>query len=204
MESTSSALSEKWKEVKVETKEQSAKLYAWSDTNYNEIKQNLAEFKQPSEENSKLLASVTYHQLDTFRQLCPDSILSSFYSSLNPKFMKDKGFTDGDGGGRSGSFFFFSHDKRLILKTISEDELQFYLQNLNAFTHHLLNKKSSLLAKIFGVFTIEASYQDKSETFYAMIMENTVQPVGKIKYSFDLKGSLVDRKTKQDASTLKD
>lgn len=123
MESTSSALSEKWKEVKVETKEQSAKLYAWSDTNYNEIKQKLAELKQPSEENSKLLASVTYHQLDIFRQLCPDSILSSFYSSLNPKFMKDEGFTDGDGGGRSGSFFFFSHDKKLILKTISEDEL---------------------------------------------------------------------------------
>jgi len=34
----------------------------------------------------------------------------NFYSSLSPKFNRDMIFKAGEGAGRSGSFFFFSHD----------------------------------------------------------------------------------------------
>jgi hypothetical protein len=34
----------------------------------------------------------------------------NFYESLSPKFNRDMVFKAGEGAGRSGSFFFFSHD----------------------------------------------------------------------------------------------
>lgn len=42
----------------------------------------------------------------------------------------DQVFKAGEGAGRSGSFFFFSHDKRFIIKTMSSDELDLLTQIL--------------------------------------------------------------------------
>ena len=62
------------------------------------------------------------------------------------------------------------------------------------------------MAKIFGIFTVKTNATSK---VHLMLMENTLQlknPDG-LKYIFDLKGSLVDRKTKgqvTSSTTLKD
>jgi hypothetical protein len=40
-------------------------------------------------------------------------------TSLSVEFNRQNVFKAGKGAGRSGSFFFFSHDKRFIIKTIS-------------------------------------------------------------------------------------
>lgn len=50
--------------------------------------------------------------------LTPDTI----YESLHPSYNQDMVFRAGEGAGRSGSFFFFSHDKRFIIKTMSVAE----------------------------------------------------------------------------------
>lgn len=58
------------------------------------------------------------------------------HNSISPKFNIDTTFSGGDGGGRSGSFFFFSHDRKFILKTMSEDELKLYVKILPEFNVH--------------------------------------------------------------------
>lgn len=64
-------------------------------------------------------------------------------------------FKAGEGAGRSGSFFFFSHDRKFIIKTMTKGELDLYLKKLPEFSQHFKNNKNSLIAKIFGVFTIK-------------------------------------------------
>jgi hypothetical protein len=39
-------------------------------------------------------------------------------------------FKAGEGAGRSGSFFFFSHDRKFIIKTMTKEELDLYLNKL--------------------------------------------------------------------------
>jgi hypothetical protein len=63
-------------------------------------------------------------------------------------------FKAGEGAGRSGSFFFFSHDRKFIIKTMTNQELNLFLDKLPAFKDHQRANPNSLLAKIFGVFTI--------------------------------------------------
>jgi len=63
-----------------------------------------------------------------------------------------------------------------------------------------------LLAKIFGVFTINTKYLKQ---VHVMLMENTAQlrNTRDLSYIFDLKGSTVDRKTSgttKPSTTLKD
>lgn len=44
-------------------------------------------------------------------------------SSLHPDLNRDMVFKAGESQGKSGSFFFFSHDKKFIIKTMNEGEL---------------------------------------------------------------------------------
>jgi len=153
--------------------------------------------------------TVKYHQMDMFMKMFPDHYhdhLNRFRESLAPKYNRDMVFKAGEGAGRSGSFFFFSHDRQFIIKTMTQGELDLYLKKLPAFAEHFANNKNSLIAKIFGVFTVNTKFMKE---VHVMLMENTMQlknPTG-LTHIFDLKGSLVDRKTKGEikpSTTLKD
>lgn len=128
---------------------------------------------------------------ETFSEFFRDSEL--LHSSLSPKFNRESVFKAGEGAGRSGSFFFFSHDRKFIIKTISIEERDLFLKLLPAFSDHYFQNKNSLLAKIFGVFTVKC---DRMDDVHIMLMENTlrVKDEANLRYVFDLKGSLVDRK----------
>ena len=105
----------------------------------------------------KQKVEITYHRIDMFKEMFSeyfDSQLANFHDSLSPKFNRDMVFKAGEGAGRSGSFFFFSHDRKFIIKTMTSQELSLFLAKLPAFKDHLRNNQSSLLAKIFGLFTI--------------------------------------------------
>lgn len=89
---------------------------------------------------------------------------------------------------------------------MTQTELDLYLAKLEAFKDHFISNKNSLLAKIFGVFTINTEYMTN---VHVMLMENTVQlnDPKALMYVFDLKGSSVDRKEKgvmKPSTTLKD
>jgi hypothetical protein len=107
-------------------------------------------------------------------------------------------FKAGESAGRSGSFFFFSHDDRFIVKTISTGELDLFVKKLlPAYCNHIL--EPSLMAKILGVFTVK-SVQIKK--IHLMLMENTLRIdrsfLSDKPLIFDLKGSTVDRKAGAD------
>lgn len=141
---------------------------------------------------------VIYHRMEVFRDMFSeyyDQSMSNFHRSLSPKFNREMIFKAGEGAGRSGSFFFYSHDRRWIIKTMSSGELKLFLSCLDKFAAHYKANKSSLLAKIFGVFTVETS---RMKQVHIMLMENTMRMADpeNLRYIFDLKGSRVDRKVK--------
>jgi hypothetical protein len=57
----------------------------------------------------------------------------------------------GESTGKSGSFFFFSKDKKFIIKTMFQEELDIFMFELENYFKHF-EKGDSLLARIYGVF----------------------------------------------------
>jgi 1-phosphatidylinositol-4-phosphate 5-kinase len=57
-------------------------------------------------------------------------------------------------GGKSGEFF-FSYDYKYVLKTITKQEYNFIAENLQDFYDYYVKNPNSLLAKIYGLYTIK-------------------------------------------------
>lgn len=151
---------------------------------------------------------VIFHKRKLFMETFKDYFIdySVLEKSMCPKANRDQVFKAGKGAGRSGSFFFFSHDNKFIIKTMTKNELNLFLGMLSELAEHHRKNPDSLLSKIFGVFTVKSC---STTEVHLMLMENTLQikdPEG-LKYIFDLKGSMVDRKVKgetKSTTTLKD
>lgn len=156
----------------------------------------------------KCKVEVTYYRMHTMVKTFKNylTIFDVLNASLSPKYNRNMVFNAGEGAGRSGSFFFFSHDRKFIIKTMTKGELKLFLKILPALAEHHETVPHSLLSKIFGVFTVKRSWQ---APVHLMLMENTLRLKNSenLKYVFDLKGSLVDRKVKGEtkpSTTLKD
>ena len=104
----------------------------------------------------------------TFMQMF-NSELEQFEWSLRPRFNPGMLFKAGEGAGRSGSFFFFTKDQKFIIKTMSSDELSLYLKELPKFTGYFKSRES-LIARIYGVFTIKLKYMDEEKKYHMMLM----------------------------------
>jgi 1-phosphatidylinositol-4-phosphate 5-kinase len=127
--------------------------------------------------------------------------------SLSPEANRESVFKAGESQGKSGSFFFFSHDKNFIIKTMTESDLstfkKVFRQYFNAVTTRAQN---SLLARIYGVYTIK---MEDVEPVHLVLMGNTKKSNDKnIINVFDLKGSIINRevigKNLKNTATLKD
>ena len=117
-------------------------------------------------------------------------------NSLDPTKNKEMAFKAGEGSGKSGSFFFFSHDRSFIIKTMTNGEYKTFLDLFKSYMHHLMKHRESFLARIYGIFTVKI---EKLEPVHLIMMANTIQSIWNkmdLKYMFDLKGSLVNRETK--------
>ena len=84
--------------------------------------------------------------------------------------------------------------------------MKLLLTILPDLAEHYKSNPDSLIAKTLGAFTVKT---DSTDDVHLVVMENTLQLKNKsgLKYIFDLKGSLVDRKTKgktTSSTTLKD
>jgi 1-phosphatidylinositol-4-phosphate 5-kinase len=111
--------------------------------------------------------------------------------SLDILSNKEKVFMAGEGAGRSGSFFFFSNDNKLIIKTMRGSEKKVFLEMLEYYIAHIdSTENKSLLARIYGIYTIRSN---RFRPIDVLVMENTAQTQSK-RYSFDLKGSLHNRR----------
>ena len=76
---------------------------------------------------------VTFHRRKLFMKTFKDYFVdaSIIEQSLSPSANRDQVFKAGEGAGRSGSFFFFSHDRKFIIKTMTKEELKLMLSILS-------------------------------------------------------------------------
>lgn len=133
-----------------------------------------------------------FHKIIQMDGLEPEDIMQS----LNLKDNIHNVFKAGQGAGASGSFFFFSHDNKLIIKTMRGSE-RWNAQEIlkESITHYQKTQNNSILARIYGMFTIKT---DSFTTVDFIVMQNTVQLANKYnpKLIFDIKGNTRKRMLK--------
>lgn len=76
-----------------------------------------------------------------------------------------------------------------------KDEFETMLKILPGYIEHHRRNPNSLIAKIFGVFTVK---KEGMEAVHLMLMENVMQfkDKNKVRFVYDLKGSTFGRITK--------
>ena len=81
-------------------------------------------------------------------------------------------FRSGEGAGKSGSFFFFSYDNKFLIKTATDGEKKLLTALLDPLADHIQDlKNESLLARIYGLFTISSNV---FASVSIILMQNTV------------------------------
>lgn len=82
-------------------------------------------------------------------------ISSSLNLEKNLDRIKAAGKND---GGKSGQFFFFSSDNRVMLKTITATELKILISKLHKYFMYMQTNKDTMIAKIYGIYTFEVRW----------------------------------------------
>merc|ERR1719242_769990 len=93
--------------------------------------------------------------------------------------------------GRSGAFFFFTHDNKYIIKTLTKSEATLLLKILPNFVRHFKDNPSTLINRIFGLHSITMY----NLTIYFQVLENIFVEGTKPHEMYDIKGSWIDRHT---------
>jgi 1-phosphatidylinositol-4-phosphate 5-kinase len=133
-------------------------------------------------------APLAFREVRKFDHVTDEMLYSSLDAAMNVNGIQNAG----TGAGLSGQFFIFSYDKRFILKTMHRSEIDQMIRVLPSYYEHLSNNPKSLIAKIYGVFTVK---MDSFEPIHVMIMQNSLPAVKdfEMNYVFDMKGSQVNR-----------
>ena len=125
--------------------------------------------------------------------------------SLNPELNRQQVFKAKESAGKSGSFFFFSFDRRFLIKTMNNAELKVFRNCLPDYVMFLRENPDSMIARIYGVFTVQ---MEDITPVHLLLMSNAAQAGKNIKNVFDLKGSIINRKVEDHhitpGGTLKD
>ena len=109
--------------------------------------------------------------------------------------------------GQSGSLFYYTKDKKYMMKTIPEREFKKFLEVLEPYYNHLKANPETLISRFFGLHQV--SWKDsrtKSQTRYLVIMNNVFKDFD-VGVRYDLKGSVTGRDfltAKQDLQYVKD
>jgi len=113
--------------------------------------------------------------------------------SLSTEKNRKSVFKAKESAGKSGSFFFFSFDRKFIIKTMNENEKAVFVKALPSYLMHLRNNQNSLIARIYGVFTVE---MEDISPVHLLLMANCARSGSEIENVFDLKGSVINREVK--------
>lgn len=95
--------------------------------------------------------------------------------------------------GRSGSFFYYTHDLKYIVKTVTVGEKNVLQNSISSYRDYLKSNSDSFLTRFFGLYGIRL---DKVQNYiYFVVMENMFANSGGVRLCevYDLKGSYVNR-----------
>ena len=100
-------------------------------------------------------------------------------------------------GGKKCKEFWISADEKYILKKIENAEVKFFENNGSFLTDYLYSNGRSLLARLYGVWSVKI-YEDekKIENGFYCLMENVFSGVDVVR-KFDLKGSTRNRRARE-------
>ncbi|ERN00946.1 phosphatidylinositol 4-phosphate 5-kinase 1 [Amborella trichopoda] len=109
--------------------------------------------------------------------------------------------------GKSGSFFYLTHDDRFMIKTMKKSEVKVLLRMLPSYYYHVCQYENSLVTKFFGLHCVKPVGGPKVRF---IVMGNLFCSEYRIHRRFDLKGSSYGRSTDKsegeidETTTLKD
>ncbi len=110
--------------------------------------------------------------------------------------------------GKSGSMFYFSHDRTYVIKTMSKSESKFLRSILPEYYNHFVKHPHTLITRYFGLHRVNPRHSKKT---HIVIMNNLFDTDYDLHAKYDLKGSTVGRQTKpavgselSNETTLKD
>jgi len=117
---------------------------------------------------------------------------------LNSVADEERGFNDLIVNSKSGAYFFFTHDRRHIIKSMTHAELIVLLRHLlPRYLSYLESQPDSLLIRILGCFRLHMKIIGRRKTHqsYFIIMRNVFKspPDRPIHVRYDLKGSTYGR-----------
>jgi 1-phosphatidylinositol-4-phosphate 5-kinase len=173
---------------------QQLKEIDFADNEYQEDKQSVHDLtkmqrklnQSESVEYVEYAPRLFYH----LRQL--DKINSEILQeSFSPVRNKESAFEAGESQGKSGSFFFFTHDRKFLIKTMTHTEYEVFMNFLPHYYLHCVKHRRSLLARVYGVFRLQLP---GLVPLYFFMMENCLRFRGTdLLGIYDLKGSRVNR-----------
>ena len=79
--------------------------------------------------------------------------------------------------GKSGSFFFFTHDNKFIIKTISENEKKGFIEEFSKNYYEHVVSGETLLCRIYGIYTLKIGF---TVSVNLILMENILAIPNKI------------------------
>ncbi|EGC39800.1 hypothetical protein DICPUDRAFT_52460 [Dictyostelium purpureum] len=102
--------------------------------------------------------------------------------------------------GKSNSLFYFTSDKKLLIKTITTTEFEHLKSLLPNYYFHLLQNPDSLIVKFYGLHYISPS---KMKNTFFVVMDNIFGD-HQMDEIYDLKGSTLQRKAEEGKRVLMD
>jgi hypothetical protein len=103
--------------------------------------------------------------------------------------------------GKSGNFFFFCHDTKFLIKTMTKSDFSAFKKLFRSYYDHVNIFENSLLARIYGVYSVQ---MDGCDPVYLILLGNSKKCDDRnVKKVYDLKGSMVNRDVEGDESSFK-
>ena len=131
-------------------------------------------------------APAVFHAIKKMDGITAQMIEESLSTDSNSKQL----FKAKESAGKSGSFMFSSFDRRFLVKTMNNAEKKVLIGSLPKYLDHLKRNPDSLIARIYGIFTVQ---MEDIAVVHLLLMGNLFEHVGSKESEFDLKGSSVNR-----------
>lgn len=94
---------------------------------------------------------------------------------------------------QSGQFFFYTHNQRYMIKTISQKESKFLIRLLPSYFEHICNNPNTLITQFFGLHRVKPH---KKRQVHFLIMGSVFFTPRVMHFTYDLKGSRFKRSAK--------
>lgn len=91
--------------------------------------------------------------------------------------------------GKSGAFFYFTEDRKYVVKTLTNDELRFLLSILQTYFEFMGENPNTFMTRFFGCHGLTMY----GKTVFFVVMQSVFDTGLQIHERFDLKGSWVGR-----------